>query len=118
MVIFLQGPGDIHKSFCHVISFIHKSGAIDYIATQSKDLSNFDLFQSQIISNLYIVSMTVNPCMASAIQTNHKPDYSMTFHGFFRMDNLDPNLDVSFTFHFHKIYGIICNIFTEWCFDP
>ena len=50
-----------------------------------------------------------------SIQTNCKPDYSVTFFGFFHMCDLGG----SFTFHFHKKnYWIIRNIFTDCCFDP
>ena len=45
----------------------------------------------------------------------YKPDYLVTFLGFFHMYDLG----VSYTFHFRKKdYRIIRNIFTEWCFDP
>ena len=39
------------------------------------------------------------------------PTYLSFFHIY--------DLDVSYTFNFHKKYRIICNIFTltEWCFD-
>ena len=53
--------------------------------------------------------------LADAHVTQDKPDYSGTFLGFFHMYDLG----VSYTFHFRKKdYGIIRDIFTEWCFDP
>ena len=67
-------------------------------------MTGFSMPGNRLISRLRIAPLLVR----------HKPDYSLTFFGFFHMCDLG----VPLTFHFHKKnYGIIRNIFTEWCFD-
>jgi hypothetical protein len=93
----------VQDSFRHIFWAIWKSSSTFWIKATFTSYPNIYLAKKHFHRTLHW------PC------NRYKPDYSVTSYGFFHMCDLG----VSFTFHFRKKkYGIIRNIFTEWCFDP
>ena len=66
--------------------------------------------------NIVIFTPTLKKINKSfSLKPQHEADCSLSYFGFFHMYDLG----ISYTFHFRKKnYGIIRNIFMEWCFDP